>query len=483
MKSEAGKVGKRARGESDVAIGTLRKTGKGKYFAQYSIGPNTRAGTTLYTCKTDDEAQRRRLAIAQLVVRLREAGYLAMIPNIVKKAGAVDDEEFKTLAEVVERVASGKDPALARTLGARREGTTVRGARAPWTTGKLAERFPDHVRVKKTSGDDRRILEWLSKVRMPDGTTFGDRVVASISLDDLDHVMGALPKTAESPASRRHYAQSLRKLLVYAVYPLRLLPTLPIPKGWLPKNRSDKAKAWVYPSEDLALMRCTKVPIARRVFYGFLVREGMRVSEALALTWTDLDLVRGVVRLDTNKTDDPRSWVLGEDVARALKAWKAMRGAKAKKNPRVFPLALLGDRGDLAQHLRDGLKLAGVKRPELLVPKPGRILLRAHDLRGSLVTLALAEGRTEAWVTDRTGHKSSQMIYLYKRASRTAAELGLGWFAPLDEAIPSWLRRVARVQTGCKRGVRGALSRPEVDHETSGNTSLRYPSGASIRAF
>jgi len=31
--------------------------------------------------------------------------------------------------------------------------------------------------------------------------------------------------------------------------------------------------------------------------------------------WTDLDLERGAVRLDKNKTDDPRAWALAPDVA------------------------------------------------------------------------------------------------------------------------------------------------------------------------
>jgi hypothetical protein len=44
--------------------------------------------------------------------------------------------------------------------------------------------------------------------------------------------------------------------------------------------------------------------------------------------------------------------------------------------------------------------------------------------------------RTEAWITDRTGHKSSQMIYRYKRQARTHAELNPGGFVPLYEAIP-----------------------------------------------
>jgi hypothetical protein len=241
-------------------------------------------------------------------------------------------------------------------------------------------------------------------------------------------------------------------LLTYAVYPLRLLPSLPIPKGWLPKGGNDKAKAWVYPSEDLALMQSRDEPLVRRLLFGVLDREGLRLGEALSLTWPDLDLDHGVLRLDTNKTDDPRSWVMGEDVTRALKAWKEMRGDKVKKSPHVFPPALIGKRWPLARQLRDGLERAGVTRPELLKPKTGRRVLRVHDLRGSFVTLALAAGQTEAWVTDRTGHKSSTMIYRYKRASRTAAELGLGWFAPLDEAIPEFAPKPRQGANGVQTG-------------------------------
>jgi integrase len=170
------------------------------------------------------------------------------------------------------------------------------------------------------------------------------------------------------------------------------------------------------------------------LFFGVLAREGMRVSEALGLTWSDVDLVRGVVRLDSNKTDDPRTWALGSDVVAALTIWRK----RITNDSKMFLVAALGDRGDFAHHLREGLKRAGVARPELFAPHANRLPLRAHDLRGSFVTLALAIGRTEAWVTDRTGHRSSAMVYTYKRAARTATELGLGWFAPLHHAIPEF---------------------------------------------
>ena len=86
--------------------------------------------------------------------------------------------------------------------------------------------------------------------------------------------------------------------------------------------------------------------------------------------------------------------------------------------------------------LRAGLLEAGATRAELHHDGVNRRKLRVHDLRATFVTLSLANGRTETWVADRTGHRSSQMINRYRRAARSASELGLGPLVPLDAAIP-----------------------------------------------
>jgi integrase len=65
-----------------------------------------------------------------------------------------------------------------------------------------------------------------------------------------------------------------------------------------------------------------------------------------------------------------------------------------------------------------------------------RLRIRAHDLRATFVTLAFANGRSEDWVMQRTGHSSSVMLARYRRDAKTAQELGLGWLLPLHEAIP-----------------------------------------------
>jgi len=171
--------------------------------------------------------------------------------------------------------------------------------------------------------------------------------------------------------------------------------------------------------------------------YGFLAREGMRKSEAAALQWSDLDLERGTVRLDTNKTNDPRLWALDPGVVRALRAWQRLCGEPGS-DELVFSAfdGAAVNWSKLATRLREQLETGGVHRGELFENSATRQRLRAHDLRATFVTLSLACGKSEAWISDRTGHRSSSQIQNYRRAARTAAELNLGPLAPLDLALP-----------------------------------------------
>ena len=49
------------------------------------------------------------------------------------------------------------------------------------------------------------------------------------------------------------------------------------------------------------------MPLGFRVFYGFLAREGTHAGEAEKFEWRDFDLDHGMMKLDENKTDDPRA--------------------------------------------------------------------------------------------------------------------------------------------------------------------------------
>jgi len=172
--------------------------------------------------------------------------------------------------------------------------------------------------------------------------------VDEFSLDHADFVMANLPERSRhgrplTPATRRQVAQVMGRLMNLAVYPGRYRKESPIPKGWLPKPGAAKAKECLYPDEDARLLAGRSVqpgkpgvPLLRRLAYGFLDREGMRTSEMSALRWRDVDLERGRVTLDENKTDDPRDWDLRPDVVEALKRWRARHQPSAQPGDHVF---------------------------------------------------------------------------------------------------------------------------------------------------
>jgi integrase len=146
----------------------------------------------------------------------------------------------------------------------------------------------------------------------------------------------------------------------------------------------------------------------------------------------------GLVDLTENKTDDPRQWALSYGTAPALHASIAMREAACgERIPQSAPM-FANERGErfkdshLADVLRAHLLKAGINRHELHQKDAKRDRLRAHDLRGTFVTLALVNRATEIEVMDRTGHKSSQMVNRYRRQVRAMESIGLRGLLPLS---------------------------------------------------
>ncbi len=411
------------------ATGELRKLGTG-WEARIRIA-GKRVGFILTTIGVNDEegARARCAAMADFAVRLRLAG---------------EESETEKLLEMAARTRAGKpwDAVLAAVGKLCTAGGTVSltASNMPsfvdfgndWAKGELHKRWPDHVPVKADHGraDDARVLKLYVE------PIIGDLKISDFTLDHGDQIMAHLPEHL-SPSTRRHVAQCVRRILGLAVYPARHRSDSPIPKGWLPKVRSTIAFTHLYPDEDRALLACPAAALVRRLFFGVLAREGLRREELASLRWQDVDLDRGVIRLDVNKTDDPRAWALDAGVVRALVAWRERYRADAEPSEPI-----LGERGcalyveKMAASLRSDLTLAGVKREALFERTTARRPIRVHDLRATFVTVSLANGRTETWVADRTGHKSSAMINRYRRAARTWAELDHGPLSPLDECIP-----------------------------------------------
>lgn len=419
---------------------------RGKWYARTPIAPGKRHCSAMPWCHVDDDAGARGRAalLAELARDLRKVpDSRELMTKLLDRAGAAaTTAELRAVRELVSRIGAGRyAPALSVAVG----GTFGEIADA-WTSGGLAKRYPDHVKAKKTAVDDRILVNrYMVIVR--------DVPIARFTLDHAQRVMSGLPEHL-SPGSRRHVAQVLARVLGLAVFPLRLIPASPIPRGWLPRvpRASQKQQAIAYPAEHDAFV-ASAAPIAVRLFAGFVAREGMRHDEAGRLTWADVDLERGLVRLDENKTDDPRAWALRPSVARALAKWRELRGRPEASEP-IFVDESGRKLSIRASGYRELLLAAGIKRDELHKGSATTKPTGFHALRSLFVTERLAVGASERWISDRTGHKSSEMIGRYQRRARSWAEahvpeLGdldvlLGWATERATAAPERDPRVVK---------------------------------------
>lgn len=431
------------------ATGSIRWR-NGVAYARVTLGPGDRPGIALPTCRTQGEAEARQVILADLATKLRRAGH---VDAAMRKAGQVDlamqflqraaTRDGKALEDVcgaVDRLCAGQPIRIG--LGDGSE--TFKTFAEKWTKNELHQLYPDHIKAKRSVDDDKYRLKKLYDL-------IGDVPLTRFTLDDAERAMRLLPEGLSS-ASRRHYAQIMHRVLGMAVFPARIIAANPLPRGFLPSVKNAKALTYLYPAEDAQLLAASGapageteaeragVPLCYRVLYGFLAREGMRTGEAEGLRWSDITWTNdgvAAVTLDENKTDSPRAWTLSPGVSRALELWLELTPAP-EDDDHVFvdefdrPMS----RDRLAETLREHLALAKVTRKQLFETSKARRPIRAHDLRATFITVALASGRSETWVMDRTGHETSAMLARYRRASRSFAELGLGDLVPLDQAIP-----------------------------------------------
>jgi integrase len=412
--------------------GELSKNRDG-YSCRITLKGRERETYVLRTCPTEPEAEARKDLLVDLARRFR-------------KAGTIDDPRARQLLKDLAGCPAAVVPAYVEVATDFTGGTPLEAApsaltfhelRKQWTSGDLHKLYPDHVKAKDSDLDATRAVK-LEAIDVG-GTKLGDVPIDRFTLDHAERAMRNLPPDAKRPSTRRQYGQIISRVLALAVYPCRLIKASPLPRGFVPKVGRPPAHPYLYPDEEAKLCACQKpeVPLCYRLLWGFLAREGCRSGEAVGMRLGhELNLDRGVCSLDRNKTDDARAWALNAGVVRALKRYAELRGLQ--KGDRVFSdeTGAMLENDKLAEKVRDHLLAAGVDRAELHTAGENRGKFRVHDLRGTFVTLSLANGHTETWVADRTGHTTSAMINRYRRAARSAMELRLGPLQPLDQAIP-----------------------------------------------
>ena len=199
-----------------------------------------------------------------------------------------------------------------------------------------------------------------------------------------------------------------------------MIPANPAALVELPKRRHREMSA-LTPAEAARFLAAAREDRCGLLFELLLVT-GARPSEALALTWTDLDvqhrtlsIVRTLVRVDgawqfadTKTPRSRRSVPISADLTSRLEEHRLAQGEERlrlgpeyARHGLIFASAV-GEPLDLhnlrPRHFRKILKRAG------LPPT-----LRLYDLRHSCASLLLAAGEHPKVVSERLGHASTAM--------------------------------------------------------------------------
>ena len=454
---------------------SIRQLPSGEWEARLRFGKGQRKRFVLKCCLTETAANKRAATMVEMAATLTTTGHAGDALAILSRAAAATDAQtMADLRGVVRRLSRGEfestqeDPSI---VGKPRN---FREVAEEWMDGDLHRQFPDRVRAIDHTNNRFQAEAYVFPI-------IGQVPVTELTRAKCSVVMQKLPVRL-SPSSRRHVAQIIARVLHLAEL-AGYLERSPLPKLWLPARSKKKAVPVLYPSEDLLLLACDKVPLARRVYYGFLHREGGRRVETADLCWYEFDLVNRTVQSDRNKTGNGRFWKLGEGVAEALAAWFELRG-KPDLDTLVFcnldgsPLDI--DR--MAETIRDDLALAGIKRQALFRKGENSLRFGTHAFRHSFTTRSLANGKTDDWVRQRTGHKSNELM-TYREAASSLLELELGEVERLVNVIPELARVHAKLAATTRRppsssndteaGPKPGPAVAQVDHVIEANSAER----------
>lgn len=407
---------------------------RGKLYARVRVGDRRPAFPLRFPPAERPAADARGLILATIARDLAPLENPDLADRILRDAAVADDKKLATILSTVARLAAGKLAASSTPA----PGSTFGEVANAWTSGALAKRYPDHVNKKKSASHDAQrlaiyVLPLLERTPLRELTReHGNLVLASMP-------------PALSKATRRQVAQLVHRVAAIAVEPLGILAANPFPRGWMPKVRraDQRPQEAPYPDEVDQLLACAHVALELRLFVGFMSREGMRHDEGASLDWADIDLDRGFVTLEENKTDDPRRWPMNAGCLRALRRWHVLRGAPNGGRP-VFVDGTGQRIRDHGVALRAAYEAAKVDRPALQHGTKTTSPSGFHGLRALFVTEALAHDRSEKWISLRTGHGTSDMIRTYDRAAAAFREAGIPASGPLDELIGLIAPTVAR---------------------------------------
>lgn len=227
-------------------------------------------------------------------------------------------------------------------------------------------------------------------------------------------------------------------------------------------------RTWVEPEQLMALLESASSTM--KPVLAILAGAGLRVGEAVALDWRDVNLATGTLTVRQAKTDagTGREVDLPAGLIESLSEWKA-RSPKAEPSDPVL-IARTGRRQavtNIDHRIKVAIKAANVTLDELgIEPISGKVT--PHSLRRTYASLRAAVGDHPVYIAEQLGHEDPAFTFrVYQRAAKYRDKLTGAYAEAFDRAL-EW----ALIGTGA--GISAAVGVPAHRPQVAGTAS---PSG------
>jgi integrase len=175
-----------------------------------------------------------------------------------------------------------------------------------------------------------------------------------------------------------------------------------------------------------------------RPILATLAGAGLRVGEALALDWRDVNLAVGMLTVGTAKTDagTGREVDLRSGLIEALSEWKAYTGRSAPRDP-VF-VTRTGRRQTVTNvdhRIKTAIRAANRRLAEFGI-EPISERVTPHSLRRAYASLRAAAGDHPVYIAEQLGHEDPGVSFrVYQRAVKRRDRLTGAYLDHFDRAL------------------------------------------------
>lgn len=245
-------------------------------------------------------------------------------PRRMKEKGgfATEDEAFDAGVAAYADWKSGN-------IGITSERVTLKDYLASWLENVARPNVKRTTYVNYQCAIEKRIVPYL-----------GDHVIQDLRPRHVDEWLKTLAKNGMSRGTIQQTKTVLSTALKYAIYPAELIASNPSTGLSIPRSAPKQVvkRTVITPEQFAALFQHSKY----RPILKLLYHTGMRISEAMGLTWNDIDLKTGKITVVRQRIKDYFETPKTENSARtfyadaALLAYlRSLKAAQAKNEMRL----------------------------------------------------------------------------------------------------------------------------------------------------